>query len=95
MGITDTAMLRPQVFALQEGDASIGLIASEKQANRLFKHDAGLKDLFALQAQVNAALDLDKNEHQLAPDDPGDSPEVDQPQTFPARVTQDRAPLQR
>jgi len=32
VGITDTAMLRPQVFALQEGDASIGLVASEKQA---------------------------------------------------------------
>ena len=32
LGITDTAMLRPQVFALQEGDVSIGLIASEKQA---------------------------------------------------------------
>lgn len=32
LGITDTAMLRPQVFAIQEGDVSIGLIASEKQA---------------------------------------------------------------
>ncbi|MBN1993471.1 MAG: glutamate synthase [Anaerolineae bacterium] len=32
IGITDTAMLRPQVFALQAGDVSIGLIASEKQA---------------------------------------------------------------
>jgi glutamate synthase domain-containing protein 1/glutamate synthase domain-containing protein 3 len=32
MGITDTAMLRPQVFALQEGEVSIGLICSEKQA---------------------------------------------------------------
>ncbi|MDI6773890.1 MAG: glutamate synthase [Verrucomicrobiota bacterium] len=32
LGITDTAMLRPQVFALQEGDVSIGVIASEKQA---------------------------------------------------------------
>ena len=32
VGITDTAMLRPQVFALQEGDVSIGLICSEKQA---------------------------------------------------------------
>jgi len=32
IGITDTSMLRPQVFALQEGNASIGLIASEKQA---------------------------------------------------------------
>ncbi|MHC4402985.1 MAG: class II glutamine amidotransferase domain-containing protein [Planctomycetota bacterium] len=32
VGITDTSMLRPQVFAVQEGDASIGLICSEKQA---------------------------------------------------------------
>ncbi|HDP97156.1 MAG TPA: glutamate synthase, partial [Euryarchaeota archaeon] len=32
IGITDTSMLRPQVFALQRGKASIGLIASEKQA---------------------------------------------------------------
>src|SRR2546426_4827882 len=32
IGITDTSMLRPQAFALQEGEVSIGLIASEKQA---------------------------------------------------------------
>ena len=32
LGITDTAMLRPQVFAIQEGDVSIGLVGSEKQA---------------------------------------------------------------
>lgn len=32
LGITDTSMLRPQVFALHEGDVQIGLIASEKQA---------------------------------------------------------------
>jgi len=32
IGITDTSMLRPQVFALQEGTASIGFAASEKQA---------------------------------------------------------------
>ncbi|MFX1486924.1 MAG: glutamate synthase [Promethearchaeota archaeon] len=32
IGITDTSMLRPQVFALQEGTLGIGLIASEKQA---------------------------------------------------------------
>ena len=32
LGITDTSMLRPQVFALQEGEASIGLLGSEKQA---------------------------------------------------------------
>lgn len=32
IGITDTAMLRPQVFAIQEGEIQIGLICSEKQA---------------------------------------------------------------
>ncbi len=32
LGITDTAMLRPQVFALMEGDVTIGLVGSEKQA---------------------------------------------------------------
>ncbi len=32
IGITDTSMLRPQVFALVEGELQIGLIASEKQA---------------------------------------------------------------
>ncbi len=32
LGITDTSMLRPQVFAMQEGEATIGLVASEKQA---------------------------------------------------------------
>jgi len=32
IGITDTAMLRPQVFAIQEGEVQIGLVCSEKQA---------------------------------------------------------------
>lgn len=32
MGITDTSMLRPQVFALQDGEVQIGLVCSEKQA---------------------------------------------------------------
>jgi glutamate synthase domain-containing protein 1 len=32
LGITDTSMLRPQVFALHEGKVQVGLIASEKQA---------------------------------------------------------------
>jgi glutamate synthase domain-containing protein 1/glutamate synthase domain-containing protein 3 len=32
LGITDTAMLRPQVFAMQNGEVQIGLICSEKQA---------------------------------------------------------------
>src|SRR5438309_8954164 len=32
LGITDTSMLRPQVFAVQEGPLKIGIIASERQA---------------------------------------------------------------
>ena len=42
IGITDTAMLRPQVFALQDGEVQIGLICSEKQAI-----DATLQNLAA------------------------------------------------
>src|SRR5262249_2754399 len=32
IGITDTSMLRPQVFALQQGEVTVGFAASEKQA---------------------------------------------------------------
>ena len=32
MGITDTSMLRPQVFAFADGEIQVGLICSEKQA---------------------------------------------------------------
>jgi len=42
LGITDTSMLRPQVFALHEGRVQVGLIASEKQAI-----DAALESLAA------------------------------------------------
>ncbi len=42
LGITDTAMLRPQVFAVQNGEVQIGLVCSEKQAI-----DATLKSLAA------------------------------------------------
>jgi glutamate synthase domain-containing protein 1/glutamate synthase domain-containing protein 3 len=40
LGITDTGMLRPQVFAFADGEIQVGLIASEKQAI-----DATLKSL--------------------------------------------------
>lgn len=40
IGITDTSLLRPQVFALQKGEVSLGFAASEKQAI-----DATLKSL--------------------------------------------------
>jgi glutamate synthase domain-containing protein 1/glutamate synthase domain-containing protein 3 len=32
IGVTDTSMLRPQVFALQQGSVDLGVAASEKQA---------------------------------------------------------------
>jgi glutamate synthase domain-containing protein 1/glutamate synthase domain-containing protein 3 len=44
LGITDTAMLRPQVFALQQGDVGIGLIGSEKQAIDATLHSLSEED---------------------------------------------------
>jgi glutamate synthase domain-containing protein 1/glutamate synthase domain-containing protein 3 len=52
LGITDTAMLRPQVFALQEGEVSIGLICSEKQAI-----DATLANLAAEDSRFSPIAD--------------------------------------
>jgi glutamate synthase domain-containing protein 1/glutamate synthase domain-containing protein 3 len=53
LGITDTSMLRPQVFALQEGEAKIGLIASERQAI-----DAYLRSLASADPRFAAKADL-------------------------------------
>jgi glutamate synthase domain-containing protein 1/glutamate synthase domain-containing protein 3 len=53
LGITDTAMLRPQVFALQEGEVSIGLICSEKQAI-----DATLASLASEDARFTPVADI-------------------------------------
>ncbi|MBN2060502.1 MAG: glutamate synthase [Deltaproteobacteria bacterium] len=53
IGITDTAMLRPQVFALHEGQVQIGLICSEQQAI-----DATLKSLSNEDPRVGAMADL-------------------------------------
>ena len=53
LGITDTSMLRPQVFALQDGPIKIGLIASERQAI-----DACLKSLAAEDSRFAAKADL-------------------------------------
>ena len=54
VGITDTSMLRPQVFALQEGgDMRIGLIASERQAI-----DACLRSLAADDSKFAGKADL-------------------------------------
>lgn len=53
IGITDTSMLRPQVFALQEGPVSIGFAASEKQAI-----DAALESLASEDSRFWARADL-------------------------------------
>jgi glutamate synthase domain-containing protein 3 len=53
IGITDTSMLRPQVFALQDGDVQIGLICSEKQAI-----DATLQSLAAEDPRFCPVADL-------------------------------------
>jgi glutamate synthase domain-containing protein 1/glutamate synthase domain-containing protein 3 len=53
LGITDTSMLRPQVFALQEGAIKIGLIASERQAI-----DACLRSLANEDSRFAANADL-------------------------------------
>jgi uncharacterized membrane protein YccC len=39
----------------------------QAQANKPFDHESRMKELLARQAQLNAALDLDKNETQVAP----------------------------
>ncbi|MGP8070952.1 MAG: hypothetical protein ACLP5V_13795 [Candidatus Bathyarchaeia archaeon] len=53
LGITDTSMLRPQVFALQDGEVKIGLIASERQAI-----DACLRSLAAEDSRFAGKADL-------------------------------------
>jgi glutamate synthase domain-containing protein 1/glutamate synthase domain-containing protein 3 len=52
LGITDTSMLRPQVFALHEGKLQVGLIASEKQAI-----DAALQSLAAEDERICPVAD--------------------------------------
>ena len=52
IGITDTAMLRPQVFALHDGQVQVGLVCSEKQAI-----DATLKSLAAEDPRVGTVAD--------------------------------------
>jgi len=44
IGITDTSMLRPQVFALHGGEVQVGLVASEKQAIDAFLESLSAED---------------------------------------------------
>ncbi len=53
IGITDTSMLRPQVFALHDGEVQIGLVCSEKQAI-----DATLASLAAEDPRICPVADL-------------------------------------
>jgi glutamate synthase domain-containing protein 3 len=53
IGITDTSMLRPQVFALQRGAAAIGFAASERQGI-----DAALESLSAADPRFWSQADL-------------------------------------
>ncbi|MBW2095288.1 MAG: glutamate synthase [Deltaproteobacteria bacterium] len=52
IGITDTSMLRPQVFALHEGEVQVGLVCSEKQAI-----DATLRSLAEEDSRVGTVAD--------------------------------------
>ncbi|MDQ7784327.1 MAG: glutamate synthase [Desulfomonilaceae bacterium] len=52
LGITDTSMLRPQVFSLYDGEAQVGLICSEKQAI-----DATLRSLAAEDPRFGTVAD--------------------------------------
>ena len=56
-----------------------------EQLDRPFEHEQRLKELLVKQADLNAALDLDKNERQVAPDDPQTEKEQP-PSTFVERT---------
>ena len=53
IGITDTAMLRPQVFALHDGQVQVGLVCSEQQAI-----DATLKSLAEEDPRIGTVADM-------------------------------------
>jgi hypothetical protein len=61
--------------------------------NRPFEHESRLKDLLAQQAELNAALDLDKGERQAAepaasePENPNQLPAAGLPTIMPVRRT--------
>lgn len=53
--------------ALHGGRLEKALAEYQAQAKKPFDHEAHMKELLARQAELNAALDLDKNETQVAP----------------------------
>lgn len=67
----------------------------QAQDNKPFEHEVRMKDLLLRQAQLNAALDLDKNEKQVAPpakEDVVGVGEVLQAPSIPSRVQRNSAP---
>jgi N12 class adenine-specific DNA methylase len=58
------------------------------QMGRPFEHEVRLKDLLLKQAELNALLDLDKNERQVAQDDPQTEKDTP-PVTFVGRLQAD------
>lgn len=66
LGITDTSMLRPQVFAIQQGEQTLGLIASEKQGI-----DAILRSLNQESKQYASSADIYWNARGGSYDDGG------------------------
>ena len=66
LGITDTAMLRPQVFAIHDGEVKIGLVCSEKQAI-----DATLRSLASEDSRVCPVADKYWNARGGSSDDGG------------------------
>jgi N12 class adenine-specific DNA methylase len=67
----------------------------QAQANKPFDHEARMKDLLLRQAQLDAALDLDKHEKQVAPpaeDDTGIAGDVRQSPSITGRAQRTSAP---
>ena len=56
------------------------------QMNRPFEHEHRLKELLATQTELNRALDLDRNEPQVAPDDPQTEKEAARPRSLSASL---------
>jgi len=66
-----------------------------EQADKPFEHEVRLKTLLARQTELNAALDLDKNERQIAPaveEDVEPESDVLQNPSIPPRVQWNSAP---
>jgi hypothetical protein len=86
-------------FAVQEEERKDRLEKAltdyRAQANRPFEHESRLKDLLARQAQLNAALDLDKGERQAAEpaeDDIGPAGDVLPGPSIPQRAQRNFVP---